>query len=818
MRKWVVLAFLLLCQPMQAATYYIAPGVTGSDANPGTSGSPYKTFAYALAAARFAAGDTLILKDGTYTQTDNGTGANGRMINLRCDNGTNNNGTVALPMTVKAENERQAWLNTNGAGTILQTFNCSHWKFEGLRASGGENNGGEQFAQFFYVYQGNNITFKRNLLYNTNNYRNQGVISVENAQNVLLEENEAYSYHRSAFVFQTGTSNSTMRRNYAHSRSYDRSLLPGAYTDIDSTRGDYAYGLYPASSNILENNIGEDNYAGILLQAQGSVNSNQMLGNVMVDNLYGALSNTRDSTTFTPQNNTWKNNVVLNSGNIGFYIRTSYNSIMSNNTAYNSGTAGAQSGFNWDEESIGCTPSCSFTATNLLTFNNSGFGTSVTSQDSYSINYANSFNNTQGAWNPSTDANRTNSTTVDPLMGSYRIWIPASSPMKGSGLGAEDKGANVLYQYQNGVLTGTPLWVTSGGNLNNFTGCGVVVAGVNDVVGSSCTNADIRLCVGTANGCAFPSGYGDAGSSGGSWIATENFDSYTTGNDLNTGAGGSGWTTNWTQLTAAITVQDAPPGMSGKAAFINADPNFSYRRQFADLTAGIFKLKFKINTNTPADDIFVIVDEGTLSTAARGMVTIGTDGNVKIWDGTANFNVAPYSANTVHTITGEFNDTAQPNKFRAKLDSSNFSQWFPVANGGDYSAINGLRIEPRNTTLFNGQLYIDDIREGSTASVVSTIAVIDAGLAGAAMHVGEVLALQWSSTDLTGNIRLRISRDGGKTFQVIENAVPNTGTYNWTVTGPATTAAQVEVCGASNTSVCDTSATFGIGGTLLTIR
>ncbi|MBI2557718.1 DUF1565 domain-containing protein [Candidatus Woesearchaeota archaeon] len=43
-------------------TYYISP--TGSDSNPGTSASPWKTFAFTI--PKLKAGDTLILKDGTY--------------------------------------------------------------------------------------------------------------------------------------------------------------------------------------------------------------------------------------------------------------------------------------------------------------------------------------------------------------------------------------------------------------------------------------------------------------------------------------------------------------------------------------------------------------------------------------------------------------------------------------------------------------------------------------------------------------------------------------------------------------------------------
>lgn len=809
----VLLLLLLLAGNGLAVNRYIDDA--GTDAGDCTnSGSPCRTFSYALNAARFNVGDTLIVQDGTYTRATNGS------ISI-----SSRNCTISSPCTIQAANERAAFLNGDGVDSPINIVSSSYWVIHGLRVRSADNCvGGSVYTQctntsadgVVRVYTSNNITLRRLLVSNNNRFLNQHLILVHASNTVLIEECEGYSYHRGGFGFSGSTFNSVMRRCYLNSRSYADIANGYPTTGIDGSKGDEGFFAYPADNNTFENCISEGAAYCFLVQADSAgCNGNHILGSAANSCTVGYLITTK--TTQVNQNTVVKNSVGIAATTANFWDRAGRNNRFDNVTALSATSVGI--GILADRPSPGNwgTAPYSWFSDNALSVGNLATGISVnttTGPTTWLVDYAQSNSNSPN-FSPSSHANLTNSITTSPSLGSCKLWIPSGSSAQGTGKNNLDRGANVLYQYVNRVLTGVPLWNTS---TNDFTGCGAIVTGINDTAGNSCTNVDIRLSVGTANGCAFPSGYGSAGSPGGTWVATENFDSYTTGNDLNAGAGGSGWSGNWTQLTAAITVQDAPPGMSGKAAFINADPNFSYRRQFADLTSGIFKVKFKINTNTPADDIFVILDEGTLSTAARGMVTIGTDGNVKIWDGAANFNIAPYSANTVHTITGEFDDTAQPNKFRAKLDASNFSQWFPVANGGSYSVINGFRIEPRNTTLFNAQLYIDDIQEGSTSSVVSTIAVVDTGIAGAVFHVGEVRALEWSSTDLTGNIRLRISRDGGQTFHVIENAVPNTGTYNWTVTGPATTSAQVEVCGASNTSVCDTSATFGIGGTRLTIR
>ena len=62
--RLILLLTLILCSgPLMAATYYLSP--TGSDSNPGTAASPWRTFQKAASAVR--AGDTVIVRDGTYT-------------------------------------------------------------------------------------------------------------------------------------------------------------------------------------------------------------------------------------------------------------------------------------------------------------------------------------------------------------------------------------------------------------------------------------------------------------------------------------------------------------------------------------------------------------------------------------------------------------------------------------------------------------------------------------------------------------------------------------------------------------------------------
>src|SRR5688572_25486442 len=59
----VSIVSVVFAQQAAAATYYLSP--SGLDSNSGAYSSPWKTFGFAL--PRLRPGDTLILKDGTYT-------------------------------------------------------------------------------------------------------------------------------------------------------------------------------------------------------------------------------------------------------------------------------------------------------------------------------------------------------------------------------------------------------------------------------------------------------------------------------------------------------------------------------------------------------------------------------------------------------------------------------------------------------------------------------------------------------------------------------------------------------------------------------
>src|SRR5262245_30197145 len=100
-----LIAVSLVVATASAGTYYISP--SGSDASSGTSTQePWRTFGFGI--PMLQAGDTLVLMDGTYEE----------VARIDCNSGAAN-GTEAEPITISAQNERQAFLAGDGSDDTL---------------------------------------------------------------------------------------------------------------------------------------------------------------------------------------------------------------------------------------------------------------------------------------------------------------------------------------------------------------------------------------------------------------------------------------------------------------------------------------------------------------------------------------------------------------------------------------------------------------------------------------------------------------------------------------------------------------------------
>jgi hypothetical protein len=100
------------------------------------------------------------------------------------------------------------------------------------------------------------------------------------------------------------------------------------------------------------------------------------------------------------------------------------------------------------------------------------------------------------------------------------------------------------------------------------------------------------------------------------------------------------------------------------------------------------------------------------------------------------------------------------------------------------------------------------IRDSSDANftIVQPTVTVTVPNGGESWGIGTSQSIQWSSSNLTGNVTIELSRNGGTTFSdvLFANTV-NDGTESWTVTGPATTQARIRVSSVNDPTIADTS-------------
>jgi hypothetical protein len=475
-------------------TYYISPD--GSDGNPGTSPTaPWRTFPHAL--LLLTPGSTLVLLDGTYTVSTTG------LLQVNC--GTNAvNGTPDQPITVRAMNERQAFLSGNGHGDPpVELYACANWVIEGLHAEETDMPGqtGNEGGSVVVLTLCTNVTLRRILAAHPNRYVTASVyVITRGAVNVLVEECEALAFHYHGFHAYDAT-HVVFRRDYAHSR--DTPDVPGGQATADPTRGDSGFLLEKSLSGIVENCVAEDVQDGFIIRGASPVNGrvqpmrDQFLGDM-------ALGFTRSGYMLDSQcagknpcdqgdqivSSATLSNVVSRGGTLGITVQGGVGNNISNASIFDATDTGVS--FSLDPDNAGL-QSSAYVHTTLVTAPGAAFGFHSTGQYSWGFTQVNSFGPTM-AFVPNNHLMM--GTTNDPQLGGCLVYVPASSPAKAAGLGA-----NIVFETVGGQVTTTKLWDQTTGQFP----CGAVVSGLNDPTFAdlSCMGVGARLHVG-AMGCPIP--------------------------------------------------------------------------------------------------------------------------------------------------------------------------------------------------------------------------------------------------------------------------------------------------------------------------
>lgn len=83
----------------------------------------------------------------------------------------------------------------------------------------------------------------------------------------------------------------------------------------------------------------------------------------------------------------------------------------------------------------------------------------------------------------------------------------------------------------------------------------------------------------------------------------------------------------------------------------------------------------------------------------------------------------------------------------------------------------------------NYPIYLRAVRGGQNR-IAGHLIVSNPAQAGTYLF-RSTLPILWDTAGIGGDVRISLSRDGGKTYQTLVDQEPNNGTYDWTVTGPA---------------------------------
>jgi len=500
--------------PAAGTTLYMSPsGSDGSANNCQTEGTPCKTFAYTLKKA--LKGYTVQLADGVYTDATTG------LPNIDCTTGYTN-GTAAQPVVLKAKNERAARVNATGVGkNALKLWNCSNWKIEGIvwartSLSGDDDIIGTTGYNTDIKYSPN-TTVRRNIFLavpGDSDCTSAPLAIRDNSDNALIEENEFYGSLRDHPVVKYN-SGGIMRRNYAHDRSSS-----GKEDNCASGVGHTAYALYPAANWIVENNIADHIWANPTNATGFSCASytrtsgkhchdNHWLGNIAYDTLIGMSIHPANPTNESdpgsrPLDNTIDHMLVVGlsttpGGAAGLQYSANENTLVRRSTIIGAGL-GKTALYTKKPSVMPDSAFFSWFGEDILLVNNPGTALGITA-DVWSLDGLRIFGNgtNYSSAMGGVCGNCTNVVTTNPSIGAKTVWTGLTT------------GAEIIFAYQNGVLTTTKLWVTtppsgySGTSFQRyFRGCGAIVAGLNDTPANSCVGFANRLGVVDAT---LPGGY-----------------------------------------------------------------------------------------------------------------------------------------------------------------------------------------------------------------------------------------------------------------------------------------------------------------------
>ncbi|MFA6257798.1 MAG: peptidoglycan-binding protein [Candidatus Paceibacterota bacterium] len=421
-----------LAKSSLAATYYVSPSGSGA------SCSSVAPCVLASGLSKLVAGDTLILKDGTYYS--------GIAIG--------SSGTSSSPITIKAENDGMVNVDGQGQREPLVIAGKSYVDVEGIvfrnaiydviKVSGGSSH----------------INLRRLSAYNAGN-GNYHLFLIWNSSYVLVEDSVASQTSgsnksgRYCFISHAGANHNTFRRNYCDYFSHTGGGGPCSAA-VD----------YGGSYDLWENNVfdvskmpaGCSNVSyQFAIFGEGLYNDtshNKWYGNVAIGgpNIEKVVLGETDGAAHSIKNWEFYDNVFINAkegvANIGAADGAGW--IFKNNTVANMSQAEGLWSLGSGATISATNNSFLSSATGVRTGNGGALTSRYNNFSAIGTQYSGTINDKMG--------DKTLAPVYNTAAYGKGAYLMPSSSLNGQGENGVNVGAEILYQYQNGQKTSTPLW------------------------------------------------------------------------------------------------------------------------------------------------------------------------------------------------------------------------------------------------------------------------------------------------------------------------------------------------------------------------
>ena len=421
-----------------AATYYVAPN--GSNSGAGSIDSPWATFDHTM--DHLQPGDVLVLKDGVYKQS----------LNIKVS------GTSGKPITIKAQTDGSAVVDGDFIRTPFQIGYRNYITVEGIYFK-------ESNFHVIDIKMADNLIFRRVTASDCINPEvNYHVWRLDGVTNSLFEDCAGWGNGRNTMLIYKPSHHVTVRRFY------------GRYHDKQSSHGPVVIQIYGSHDCLLENVIitydGQGTWgspteyylSGINIwdNNQSSTYNNKIYGCVVYDlNMgnYPAQDYGVEAKSFQTYGNKWLNNVSVN--NMHGIVFSNDRTLTATNLTIANNVAGVVFRDNYEN------PATDYlNLTNSIIVNSrlcgfdfypadtpSGGGSSIL--HTYNTFYNNATQFYDGSHHPT--ENNVNP-AFDTESYGYGAYLVRPSALSGLGKDDADIGAEVLYCYEDGILTDIPLW------------------------------------------------------------------------------------------------------------------------------------------------------------------------------------------------------------------------------------------------------------------------------------------------------------------------------------------------------------------------